>query len=220
LGKDQARKEFHMSLGLKDFAQRNATIVPDEQIVTSRSELLGEADRGLLRAVWVYHQPIPQVSRLSGVSERTVRRRASRLVRRIYSQRFLCAARLLPVVKPDRAAVLRARFLQGLPVRHTAEATGIPYDKVRRIVLELEGMITALCGLEGRPTAPLPHPSPLEGEGRVRGRKAPGLNCMASLAARDGTPHPPLKGHPLPQGERGFGPASLDGRGVIAPGRT
>ncbi len=130
-----------MALSLKESIARGQWIVSDDQIITGRSKLLGRTERVLVHAVWIDNQSTRQVASLVGVTPSCVRQRIRRIVKRMHSEDFLAAARLLPELTGRHAVVARLHFCQGLSCRAAADKTGIPYHEFRRLVDEVKGIM-------------------------------------------------------------------------------
>jgi DNA-directed RNA polymerase specialized sigma24 family protein len=130
-----------MALSLKESIARYHKAISDDQIIVGRSELLGRADRVLVRAVWVDNQSTRQVASLVGVTPSCVRQRIRRIVKHMHSEDFLAAARLLPELTGRHALVARLHFCQGLSCRAAADKAGIPYHEFRRLVDEVKGIM-------------------------------------------------------------------------------
>lgn len=136
-----AKRGMAMALSLKESIARCQKIISDDQIIAGRSELLRRDDRVLVRAVWIDNQSTRRVASLAGVTPNCVRQRVRRIVKRIHSEDFLAAARLLPELTGRHAQVARLHFCQGLSCRAAARKTGIPYHEFRRLVDEVRGIV-------------------------------------------------------------------------------
>lgn len=130
-----------MALSLKESIARYHKTISDDQVIVGRSELLGRADRVLVRAVWIDNQSTRQVASLVGVTRSCVRQRVRRIVKHLHSEDFLAAARLLPELTGRHALVARLHFCQGLSWRAAADKTGIAYHEFRRLVDEVKGIM-------------------------------------------------------------------------------
>jgi len=104
----------------------------DVDILVARAELLQPRDRDLIEAVFVRGQTVVSVARMMGLSPRKVSNRVKRLAARLASRKFLDAARALPYLPCDEAALASLRFCAGLSERKLAEKFGVSPHIIRR----------------------------------------------------------------------------------------
>ena len=136
----------------KDSIARCLKLESDDQVVLGRAALLPSADRDLIVAVWTYRTPVRILADMAGVTPASIRARVRGLIRRLHSRHFLSAARVLHRLNDPQAVVARLHLLGGHSLRATAEAAGLHYHRVRRLVSEVQGIIDAHAG--DRPAAP------------------------------------------------------------------
>lgn len=105
--------------------------VLDERVL-GRAELLRDADRELLEAVLGRGQSAASVARMMGAPPRTVQSRVRRLTRRLTSRSFLKAARALPFLSVQDAALARMRYCQGATYDELCREFKLTLHRVRR----------------------------------------------------------------------------------------
>ena len=108
-------------------------------LMIARAELLAPRDRALVEAVMLNHQSAEEIGRIAGINPRTVRYRVHKLTRRLASQKFLDAARLLLYLNPREAEVVRRYYCQGQSLRMVASDMGMTLHQVRREIDRLHG---------------------------------------------------------------------------------
>ena len=145
-----------MAISLKEALARTQPMPRlDEAVLEGRAELLDSFDRQLLLAAWLHNQPAARLAELTGRSPRVLRRRLRRILRHLHSRAFVEAARALPMLKGDQAAVARLHLLQMRSARQTARAAGLSYHRVRRLLDEVRAIIQARSSdPQGRSSAP------------------------------------------------------------------
>jgi DNA-binding CsgD family transcriptional regulator len=105
--------------------------VVDERVL-GRAELLAQGDRELIEAVLGRGQSAASVARMMGASPRTIQSRVRRLTRRLTSRSFLDAARALPLLSPQDAALARMRYCQGATYDQLCRQQRLTLHQVRR----------------------------------------------------------------------------------------
>lgn len=103
----------------------------DERVL-GRAELLKEADRELMEAVLGRGQSAASVARMMGTPARTIQSRVRRLTRRLTSRSFLRAARALPFLSVQNAALARRRFCQGATYEELCREFELTLHRLRR----------------------------------------------------------------------------------------
>ena len=136
-----------MPLSLRESIARTTQRPREDADIEARADLLPPDDRDLVLAVWTYQQPTRMVAEMTGASIAQVRRRARILVKRLHSDEFIGAARIMRFLNEEQAQVARLHFCHGLSVRATARATGIGYHTVRRLASEVRGLIDGFKGV-------------------------------------------------------------------------
>lgn len=105
--------------------------VVDERVL-GRAELLRQGDRELLEAVLGRGQSAASLARMMGTPPRTIQSRVRRLIRRLTSRSFLEAARALPLLSPQDAALARMRYCQGATYDELCRELKLTLHHVRR----------------------------------------------------------------------------------------
>ena len=136
-----------MVMRLKEAIARACNRIRDDAVVEARAQLLPPADRDLLLAVWMHHQPTRMLARMCRRSPRAVRRRVRTLIDRLHSERFVGAARAMRFLNPQQAELARLHLCHGLSVRSSGRAIGVGYHRARRLAAEVEGLIRGLKGV-------------------------------------------------------------------------
>jgi DNA-directed RNA polymerase specialized sigma24 family protein len=108
-------------------------------LLIARAELLAPRDRALVEAVMLNHQTAEEIGLVAGINPRTIRYRIHKLTKRMSSQRFLDAARLLLYLQPHEAEVVRRYYCQGQSLRLVAADMGMTLHQVRREIDRLHG---------------------------------------------------------------------------------
>ena len=108
-------------------------------LMIARAELLTPRDRALVEAVMLKNQSAEEIGRIADINPRTVRYRIHKLTKRMASQEFLDAARLLLYLNPHEGEVVRRYYCQGQSLRTVAEAMGMTLHQVRREIDRLHG---------------------------------------------------------------------------------
>ena len=103
----------------------------DEQVL-GRAELLGEGDRELIEAVLGRGQSAASVARMMRARPRTIQGRVRRLTRRLTSRRFLEAARALPFLSAEDAALARLRYCREATYEEICRESKLTLHQVRR----------------------------------------------------------------------------------------
>jgi len=85
------------------------------------------------------NQSAEEIGMITGINPRTVRYRVHKLTKRLASQKFLDAARLLMYLNPREAELVRRYYCQGQSLRVVADAMGMTLHQVRREVDRLHG---------------------------------------------------------------------------------
>ncbi len=120
----------------------------DHAVIKARTELLDPADRNLLRAVLIYNQPAKVVAEINRIRPSAVRYRVRKLIARISSPQFVCAARSMGLFNAEQAHVARCHILQGKSLQATVATTGLPYHTIRRLLTEIAGIIEGVRNLK------------------------------------------------------------------------
>jgi hypothetical protein len=138
----ETTKETAMPIRLKEAIARSRPLLArDPQTIENRSQLLAPGDSALVKAIWVHNRPSWEVAALTGLAARALRRRLYRLVERMHSPEFLEAARAMPLLSAEQAAVARHHLLAGKSLLATSQATGLSYFRVRVLAGEARGIV-------------------------------------------------------------------------------
>ena len=108
-------------------------------LLISRAELLAPRDRALVEAVMLNNQSAEEIGRIADINPRTVRYRIRKLTKRMVSQRFIDAARLLLYLNPREADVVRRYHCRGQSLRMVAAELGMTLHQIRREIDRLDG---------------------------------------------------------------------------------
>ena len=108
-------------------------------LLVQRAELLAPWDRTLVEMVMLKNQSAEEIGRIAGINPRTVRYRLHKLAKRMVSQKFLDASRLLMYLNPHEADVVRRYHCQGQSLRMVAAELGMTLHQVRREIDRLNG---------------------------------------------------------------------------------
>jgi DNA-directed RNA polymerase specialized sigma24 family protein len=133
-----------MAVSLKESVLASGRLPRSDDVVESRAALLSPVDRDLVEAVLVRGQTTRSLARLMGMSPRGVRDRVNRLTKRMASRAFIDAARSLPYLSPEDAALATLRFCQGYRLRGLCEKLGVSEHTVRRRLVRVEAEIQAI----------------------------------------------------------------------------
>jgi DNA-directed RNA polymerase specialized sigma24 family protein len=126
----------------------NARKLPDdEQVLIGRAEMLSTEDRLLIEAVLVRGLTIVAVSRMMNISARKAGNRLKRLTARLASREFLDAARALPYLSHNDAALARLRFCAGLSERQLAKKFEQSVHTIRRRLDSVKAQIAIISRL-------------------------------------------------------------------------
>ena len=134
-----------MPLELKEHLIADRGMPRCEDVLLARAEHLGEADRGLIEAVFVRGQSVRSLAKLMRVDRRILRRRIRGLCRHLSSRRFLDATRALPYLAAEDAALARRHYCQGEPQAALASEMGISLHAVRRRLSRVSAQISLLA---------------------------------------------------------------------------
>ncbi len=127
-----------------------ATELPrNDTILMGRAELLSPEDRDLVDAVLIRGQSTRSVAGMMGGSARAVRRRVSRLGRRLTSRKFLSAARSLSYLSPDDADLAKLYYCQGLSHRQLVTRLGLSIHVLRRRLDRITAQIAVITNGPG-----------------------------------------------------------------------
>jgi hypothetical protein len=116
------------------------------QTIESRGGYLAPQDRAILEAVFVRHDRIADVSRVSGIPPRRLRRHVRGLLDRLTSRRFAYITARLSRWTPTRRRVAEACFLRGLSQRRAARDLGLTLHVVRLHWLAVRSLTDAQEG--------------------------------------------------------------------------
>jgi hypothetical protein len=133
-----------MRLSLKEGICLAGRLPRNDDVVMGRAGLLKAEDRDVLDAVVLRGQPVSSVARLMGVSPRVVRNRVLALSRRMGSRQFLDAARALPYLDAEDAAIAHATFCQGVPQRELCVKMGMTGHALRRRLDQISARIATI----------------------------------------------------------------------------
>lgn len=122
-------------------ARTRPLLARDPETIERRCQLLAPGDTALVKAIWVHNRPSQEVTALTGMHARALRRRLYRLVERMHSPAFVEAARALPLLSAEQAAVARHHLLAGKSLQLTSRLTGLSYFRVRVLAGEARGII-------------------------------------------------------------------------------
>jgi len=137
-----------MALPLKESLCVAKELMRDDDLIRGRAELLDVRDRDLIEAIFIRGQSTASVGRMLGVPARRVRDRAARLRRHLVSRKFLDAARALPYLARDEAALAKRRFCQQATHRQLCEELGLTSHALRRRLDQLSAKIATIRRLQ------------------------------------------------------------------------
>jgi hypothetical protein len=144
-----------MPISLRESIARGATPLPEDALLQSRSALLADADRDLVRAVLFFGQPTRMLARLGHTNARTIQRRVHQLLRHMQSERFLVAGRILDKLTPDQSLVAKYHICQRQTARRTAERMGTTPHRVRRLIYEVDAIVNGVIARK-QASGPMP----------------------------------------------------------------
>lgn len=110
------------------------------EAVRNRISFLGKRDRLLITMYLDNKNTCGQISRLTGVSESTVARRISRILKRLKNQYFSCALLHRDFLTKTQIGILQDYFIRGLSIRRLAEKYSLTYHSVRKTLRFLRGL--------------------------------------------------------------------------------
>ena len=139
-----------MQLQLREDIAHVKRLPRNDDVLAQRSELLSRVDHDLIDAIVVRGQTVGAIARLMGVTPRSLRERVFRLTRRMTSEPFLSAARMLPYLEPADAAIAAAAYCQGLSQRKLCKQLNLTSHALRRRLDRISARIDTI----GRLTAP------------------------------------------------------------------
>lgn len=102
------------------------------EVVIRRAAFLTRKDRALVLGAFDKGMDVPDLARLLGVCPSTVRRRLSRILRRLAGPTFDFVLTNRSRWSHERRRVAEMRMLQGRPLREIVERTGLSMHEVRR----------------------------------------------------------------------------------------
>jgi DNA-directed RNA polymerase specialized sigma24 family protein len=137
----RAERGNRMILSLQENIAEVRSMEVDHDLLMRRADLLSTKDRDLIEAVLVRGQSAASMGRLMGVDPRTVRKRISKIRRRISSKDFLAAARAMGYLSADDAELARLRYCQGLSHRQLYRQLAITSHALRRRLCALAAQI-------------------------------------------------------------------------------
>jgi len=124
---------------LRESVAKTRKFPKSADLMIARAELLSPRDRALVEAVMLKNQSAEEIGQIAGINPRTVRYHIHKLTKRMSSQKFLDAARLMLYLNPREAEVVRRYYCQGQSLRTVAEAMGLTLHQVRREIDRLHG---------------------------------------------------------------------------------
>lgn len=130
-----------MPLSLQESWAVRKEFVTDPHILIGRCELLCPADRDLVVALFGHHGSAELLAHLGHCHVQTIRRRYRKLLARLHSERFLLAARSLPYLSGEQAALARLHICQGVSLREAAGRIGLTYHQARKLLHVIHGVI-------------------------------------------------------------------------------
>lgn len=151
-----------MALSFKDNLCCEVARLPrDAEVLMGRAELLERGDRDLLEAILVRGQTIGSISRMTGVSPRSVSNRVRRLLKRLASRGFMNAARALSHLSQEKATLARLRYCAGISERQLARRYDVSSHVIRRRLDRIGAEIETLARVRrrARGLAPLSRPA-------------------------------------------------------------
>ena len=123
-----------MALTLKESVCIARRLPRDEAVLAGRAELLLPDERELIEAILIRGERVLSVSRMTGLSPRTVSNRVRRISKRMAGRKFLDTARALRFLTREDATVARLKFCAGISERKLAKYMGLsPYILRRRL---------------------------------------------------------------------------------------
>jgi len=137
-----------MALPLRESLCVAKELVRDDQVLRGRAELLDRKDQDLIEAIFIRGQSTASVGRMLGVPARRVRDRAARLRRHLVSRKFLDAARALPYLPREEAALAKRRFCQQTTHRELCGEFGLTSHALRRRLDQLAAKIATIRRLQ------------------------------------------------------------------------
>ena len=144
-----------MPISLRESIARGATPLPEDALLQSRSLLLSDEDRDLVRAVLLFGQPTRMLARQGHTNARTIQRRVHQLLRHMQSERFLVAARIQDKLTPEQALVAKYHVCQRQTARQTAQRMQVKLHRVRRLIYEVDAIVNGVIARR-KASGPMP----------------------------------------------------------------